>query len=72
MAEITKPTVAVSVAMKINLGNYESADAFISLSGLEAGATAAEIDELLDTGKLAWVQMSARLQEKVSELRGKR
>jgi len=64
-----KPTVSVSVAMKVNLGNYESADAFISVSGLEAGATEAQIEELLDTGHLAWGMLTTRLGAKVSEMR---
>jgi hypothetical protein len=64
-----KPTVSVSVAMKVNLGNYESADAFISVSGLEAGATEAQIEQLLDTGKLAWGMLTTRLGAKVAEMR---
>ena len=64
-----KPTVSVSVAMKVNLGNYESADAFISVSGLEAGATEAQIEELLDTGRLAWSMLTTRLGAKVAEMR---
>lgn len=36
MTEAREPTITVSLAMKVNLGNYESADAFVSLSGLEA------------------------------------
>jgi hypothetical protein len=64
-----KPTVSVSVAMKVNLGNYESADAFISVAGLEAGASEAEIEQLLDTGKLAWSMLTTRLTDKVAEMR---
>lgn len=70
MAENKAPTVTVSVAMKVNLGNYESADAFVSVSGLEAGATAEQIEELLDTGKLAWSLATKRLGAKVAELKG--
>lgn len=67
-----EPTITVSVAMKINLGNYESADAFVSCSGLPAGATAEQIEELLDTGKLAWSLMTKRLGEKVADIRNHR
>ena len=70
--EENKPTIAVSVSMKANLGNYESADAFVSLSGLEAGTSAEEIERMLDTGKIAWSLMTQRLGEKVAELRAKR
>lgn len=64
-----QPTVSVSVAMKVNLGNYESADAFLSVSGLEAGTPSSAIEELLDTGQLAWSILSRRLDAKVNELR---
>ena len=66
-----EPTVSVSVSMKVNLGNYESADAFVSVSGLPAGATTEQIEELLDTGKLAWSLITARLGDKVRELRAR-
>ena len=66
-----EPTITVSVAAKVNLGNYESADAFVSISGLEAGATEYQIEELLDTGKLAWSLMTKRLNAKVAEMKGK-
>lgn len=69
VSEDSEPRVSVSVAMKVNLGNYESADAFVSVSGLKEGATAAEIEALLDTGKLAWSLMTTRLGAKVAELK---
>lgn len=65
-----QPTVSVSVSMKVNLGNYESADAFVSLSGLNVDATAEEIEALLNTGKVAWSLMTPRLYAKVGELKG--
>ena len=72
MTEQPNPTVSVSVAMKINLGNYESADAFVSVSGLQAGASEAEITELMDTGKLAWTVLTRALGEKVMDIRNRR
>ena len=54
MEEAQVPTVTASVSMKINVGNYESADAFISISNLREGAPMKEIGALLDTGELAW------------------
>ena len=71
MTEQPNPTVSVSVAMKINLGNYESADAFVSVSGLQVGASEAEIAELMDTGKLAWSVLTKALGEKAASLRVK-
>lgn len=67
--ETTTPTVTVSVAMKVNLGNYEAADADEGVSGLEAGATEEQINELLDTGRLAWGLLTKRLGDKVADLR---
>ncbi len=64
-----KPTISVSVSMKVNLGNYESADAFVSLSGLAAGTSTEQVEDLLDTGKLAWSLMTVRLNEKIKDIR---
>ena len=54
-------TITVSVSRKVNLGNYESADYFVSLSGLKAGTTAAEMEPLLETGRVAWERVRAAL-----------
>ena len=69
MEESQVPTVSVSVSMKVNLGNYESADAFVSVSGLREGTPLEEIEALLETGKLAWGAMTERLAAKVKDLR---
>lgn len=61
----TEPTVAVSVSMTIRPRDYESANVQLSISGLEAGATVDEIEELLDTGRLAFSRMLPRLREKL-------
>jgi subtilase family serine protease len=65
--------VSISVSLKVNLGNYESADAFVSLSNVPVGASAEEIDEALSTGKLAWGLIKGRVMAQAEELRaGKR
>jgi hypothetical protein len=69
MSDVDEPKIAVSMEMKVNLGNYESAGASIVLSGLRQGATEEEIEALLDTGKVAWLLMRERLVVKVAELR---
>jgi hypothetical protein len=61
----TEPTIAVSMARKINMGNFESADCFVSLSGIKAGMTPEEMAPLLDTGKVAWDLVRAALAEQV-------
>ena len=53
--------VSISLSRKVNLGNYESADAFISLSDVPVGATEEEIEDALDTGRLVWERMKPRL-----------
>lgn len=45
--------VSVSIARKINLGDYESADVFMAISNIEPGASDAEIEEALATGDQA-------------------
>jgi hypothetical protein len=62
---MSEPTVTVSIAFKRNLGNYESVDHFASISGLKAGATPAEIDALLDTGRVAWERIRLALAEQI-------
>lgn len=63
-------SLSLSVSRKINLGNFESADVFFSLSGITAETTDAEIDELLDgNGALAFKKLAARIKEKVDQAR---
>lgn len=66
-----EPTAAVSMAKKINLGNYESAEFFVSVSGIKAGMTAEQIAPLLDTAKMAWDQVREALTEQVRNARPK-
>ncbi len=64
-----EPRIAVTIDRKINLGNYESASVGLVLSGVKVGATVEEIDAMLDTGRIMYDQMRARLQEQVIERR---
>lgn len=64
--EITKtPTVTVSMSRKLNLGNYESADFFVCITGAHAGMTSEEIAALLTVGKDAWEQVRRSLGEQI-------
>ena len=56
-----EPTISVSMSRKLNLGNYESADCFVSISGVKAGMTADDLAPLMATGKVAWDAVRAEL-----------
>jgi hypothetical protein len=64
-----EPTLSVSVEMKVNLGNYNSAAAFVSMTGVTAETTEEEMDRLLSNGRVAWDKLRADLAEKVRELK---
>jgi hypothetical protein len=59
------------MSMKVNLGNYESAEAFMSIT-VEPDTTAEQIDEVLDgPARIAYDALKARMGEKVAALRRK-
>lgn len=63
-------TATASLSAKLNLGNYESADVFLSISGITAETTEEEVDELLAKGaKLAWDRLKVHLGERTIEVR---
>ena len=61
--------VCVTAGMKVNLGNYESADMSICLSGIPVGAGEAEIEEMLGTAKVAFGSIRKALVQKAAEIR---
>ena len=69
MAEQEELRVSVSVARKLNLSNYESADIFIAVSGLEPGAGEAEIEEALATGDRAFAIIKKHLRAQMEAAR---
>lgn len=62
------PSVSVSISRKINLGNYESMDIFLSVNGVDKYTTQEEIDEALQAGALAYGQLKEHLRVRVVEV----
>ena len=63
------PTLAVSLTRKVNLGNYNSAEVFMSVSGIVPGMDEEAIQSLVNTeGKIAYQKLADAVNEKVSEL----
>ena len=64
-----EPRISVSIGRRLNLGNYESVDIFMSVSGVEPGTTTEEIEELLITGDRAFQLLKTRIGAKISEIK---
>lgn len=62
-------SISISVTRKVNLGNYESADAFLSLSGIPVDATEADILDALNAADLAFEPIKAKAVEMANRLR---
>ena len=72
MCEVERePRIAVSVDIKLNLGNYESMGASVMLSGLRADVTGDEVDTLLETSEIAFERIRLRLRGALGEARAK-
>ena len=61
--------VSVSISRKIALPGYENVDLFMAISGIEPGATDAEIQEALETGDRAFLLLRKNMGQKVKEVR---
>lgn len=60
----------VSLSFKANLGNYQSADVFVSVSGITSETADEEIDEMLSgPAQLAYMNVKAKVFEAVTSLR---
>ena len=63
------PRITVSTTRKINLGNYESQDVFVCLSGVPISASDDLIASMLLTGEKAVKAISARITSLVQDAR---
>lgn len=64
-------TLSVSLSRKVNLGNYESADVFVSVSGASADTTAEEVAALL-SNRIVWDALKAELSARVNDMKNTR
>jgi hypothetical protein len=63
---------SISISMKVNLGNYESAEAYLSVNNITADTTPEEIQSLLDGPvKISYDELKIRMKEKIQQLRNK-
>lgn len=70
--EFKEPTISVSITRKINIGNFESIDIFVSLNSLEIGSTDETIQMLLDgVGERMYEAIRQRIVEKTAEIRNR-
>lgn len=60
-------TTTVSLSHKVNLGNFEHAELFLSVGGVKADTTAEEIDAALDAGRIAYDRLRVRLLANINE-----
>lgn len=67
-----EPRVAVSIARKISLPGYENVDIFMAISGIEPGASDAEIEELLATGDRAFQLLKRNMGAKIKAIKERR
>ena len=61
--------VSVSASQKVNLGNYESADVFFSLSNIPSGAAEEQIEAALETAELAFNSVKEVVRGKIAAIR---
>lgn len=71
MSYSNTPSTTVSIAMKVNLGNYQSADVFVSLNQIPWSATVAEIEQAIDGPVVVAAEhIAKRVKERIREIRG--
>jgi hypothetical protein len=66
-------TATLALNAKINLGNYESADVYVSVTGLAADTTEQQVRDVLDSSvETAYGVLKGYMHEKVRAIRDNR
>lgn len=69
MSDVAKPSMSMSISRKVNLGNYESADVFVSIQGITEDTTPEQIDSLLDMqDKIVYAKLRECLKGKIRDV----
>lgn len=68
-SEASKVRVGVSISRKVNLGNYESADVWMAVTGIAADTTLEDVEAALAAGALGYKALKAALTVKIQEIR---
>lgn len=71
MTEHSDIRVTLSLSRKVNLGNYESADVFMSLNNVSIGASEEEVEAALETGKIVFDVLRTEINAKAAVLRNR-
>jgi hypothetical protein len=65
------PRVSVSLGRKINMGNYESLDVHVSLSGFTAETTEEEMEAAIANGRVGYNLVVGEINRRVRAIRGR-
>lgn len=63
------PRIAISVERTINLGNYESAKVYLSVSNLTAASTEGDIEDAIEFQGRVYETLKNRIKELAKEAR---
>jgi hypothetical protein len=64
-----QPRISAAISRKLNIGNYESVELFVSVSGIAPDATAEEIAATLEVSSVAFSVLRTKLAEQIAQTR---